>query len=203
MINLNSKNNMLNYKIFQDRIELVELNFNIKYPAKLMMVIYEKLKGISDAEFEKGISRVLLTSAEDWNKKYGFGGKPAIGDWLGFFGSKEQSPERKAAIEVARILDYVSYYPGYAVLFDDPYTNATVEMYGGMSKVAWDVDKFNPNKRKTEWISKELKEFWLICFDGNKKKLTPCSGRDKSKIDFIGNKEKWLEITNDSKLTIN
>ncbi|MHC4718656.1 MAG: hypothetical protein ACYS5V_16935, partial [Planctomycetota bacterium] len=145
---------MLDYKIFQEQFELIELNFNFEYPSKLMVLVYEKLKHLDKEQFSKGVSKIMQITAEEWNKKYGFGGKPALSDWLGFFEQKEQSPEKQAIIEVTRILDYAKYYWGNDVIFENQFTNATVKKYGGISKIAWDIDKENDNPRPLEWVKK-------------------------------------------------
>jgi hypothetical protein len=199
---------MINYNDFTDNFETLELNFNFKYPAKLAVAVYEKIKDLSQEEFKKSINKILAMTQEDWNKKYGFGGKPAIADWLFFFtGNKAQTPERQAIIEVARILDYASYYLGNDVVFDNPFTNAAVKAYGGITKVAWDINKDNETKRPSEWVVKELKDFWLASCDGNKGSNEKCAGRlqpeffsggkfvrKQNELDYVGDKESCLML---------
>lgn len=145
--------------------------------------LYGKINDITELEFARGLKKINDISQEQWHKKYGFGGKPAMVDWINFFtGQSNQSPEQQAIIQVARILDYASFYLKNDVIFDNEFTNATVKKYGGMSKIAWEIDKFNDNKRPREWVSKELKELWVACYDGNIGDYTLCVGESKPKI---------------------
>lgn len=198
---------MLNYKLFQEKFELIELNFAFKYPSKLLVLVYEKLKDLSEEEFIKGFDRVMQITSEEWNKKYGFSGRPSLSSWLEFFKGKKQSPEDQAMIEVARILDYANYYTGRDVIFDNEFTNATVKRYGGISKIAWDIADDNNNKRPLEWVRKELVEMWLSCFKNNQGSFEKCTGRIaqevfsngkfikiENKLDFVGDKKKCLML---------
>lgn len=200
---------MLDYKIFQKQFELIELNFNFEYPSKLIVLVYEQLKHLDKEQFSKGVSKIMQITAEEWNKKYGFGGRPAISDWVAFFVGKKQSPEKQALIEVARILDYAKYYLGNDVIFENKFTNATVKKYGGICQIAWDISSENDNKRQLEWVKKDLVDLWLACYDGNHGSFERCIGRIQSDIfhdgkfikikntlDFVGDKDKCLLLMN-------
>jgi hypothetical protein len=201
---------MLNYQNFQNQFELVELNFNFKYPAKLLMLVFEKLKGLSQDEFDKGINKILAISAENWNKKYGFGGKPAIADWVNFFmEEKKQSPENQAIIQVAKILDYAKHYWGNDVIFDNEFTNETVQKSGGIAKIARDINPDNENPRPREWVVKDLKDMWLACYDGNQGSFRVCKGisqpdtfhngefvKRPNQLDYVGDKKSCLRLMN-------
>ena len=202
---------MIKFTEFQENFEIIEINFDFKYPTKLMMMIYEKCKHISTEDLNKAVAKILAMNAEGWSKVCGFGKKsPPLAEWINLFaGIKEPSPELKAALEVARILDFASYYYGNSVWFDNPTTNACVETYGGIGKIAWAIDKTNENKDDAKWIAKNLKDIWLQCFDGKVEKTTPCIGRAKPRImhkgewiepeieiSFVGDKTKYLAIEN-------
>lgn len=179
------------FLIFEDRgLQLPSINW--------IEALYEKSKSFSDKEINDGFTKVMNISGEDWNKKYGFGGKPAMSDWINFFNNnKKQSPENQVIIEVARILDYASFYLNNDVIFDNEFTNAAVKRYGGMSKIAWDIDKFNDNKRPREWVSRELKEIWLACYDGNHGSNEKSLGKSSFKnLDYVGDREKCLMLMN-------
>ena len=148
---------MIKFTEFQENFEIIEINFDFKYPTKLMMMIYEKCKHISTDDLNKAVSKILTMNAEGWSKICGFGKKsPPLAEWINLFaGIKEPSPELKAALEVARILDYASYYYGNSVWFDNPTTNACVETYGGIGKIAWIIDSTNDDKESRKYLPKQ------------------------------------------------
>jgi hypothetical protein len=191
------------YLIFEDR------GIKEKPSKAWLKKLYEGIEYMSELEFARGLKRIHDISQEEWHNKYGFGGKPAISDWVAFFGSKKQSPEKQAIIEVVRILDYAKYYLGNDVIFDNEFTNGAVKKYGGISKIAWDIDKENDNKRQLEWIKKDLIELWVACYDGNHGSFEKCLGRQQPEffsngkfirqenaLDFIGSKDKCLLLMN-------
>jgi len=177
--------------------------------------LFERCKEVPDKDLSGGFNKVMDIPAVEWNKNYGFGGKPPISEWVGFLtGQKTKSIDTIAALEVARILDYASYYYGNSVWFDNPTTNACVEVYGGIGKIAWAIDETNDNKEDGKWIAKNLKEIWLQCYDGKKERTQPCLGRSKPKIfhkgelidqpikiDFVGDKTKYIAIEENPKET--
>jgi len=156
---------------------------------------------LTDEQFTKSINKIRSLGIEL------FGKLPKSALILENAGHKTQSPELKASLEVARILDFASYYFGNSVWFDNPTTNACVEMAGGIKKIAWDIDPTNEKKQERVWIAKDLKEKWLNCFDSKKEKHDPCVGRIQDRfmsvgewvepaqaITFIGDKSKYLAI---------
>ena len=199
----------MNNQEFASRIFLIFEDRNITLPSvNWIEALFLKCENFTDKQLADGFNKVMNISAADWNKTYGFGGKPNIQGWLEFFGAEKQaSMDTIAALEVARILDYASYYYGNSVWFDNPTTNACVEVYGGIGKIAWAIDKTNDNKEDAKWVSKNLKEIWLQCYDGKRERSQPCLGRPKPKIfhkgelidqpikiDFVGDKTKYLAI---------
>lgn len=69
---------MIDYKTFETRFQLIELNFNFKYPAQLIMILYEKIKNIEPKDFEEGIKDFLSLKSEEFNKHFKFGGIPPL-----------------------------------------------------------------------------------------------------------------------------
>lgn len=162
---------------------------------------YSDCKNLTDEQFTRAINKIRSSGLELYGKL------PKSAVILENAGIKEASTETIAALEVARILDYASYYYGNSVWFDNPTTNACVEVYGGIGKIAWAIDKTNDNKEDGKWVSKNLKEIWLQCYDGKKERTQPCLGRSKPKIfhkgefidqpikiDFVGDETKYLAI---------
>jgi hypothetical protein len=191
------------YLIFEDR------GIKEKPSKAWLKKLYDNIESLSELEFARGLKRINDISQEEWHNKYGFGGKPAISDWVAFFVGKKQSPEKQAIIEVARILDHAKYYLGNDVIFENQFTNATVKKYGGISKIAWDTDKENDNPRPLEWVKKELIDLWLACYDGNHGSFEKCIGRiqpdifhggkfikRENALDFVGDKNRCLALMN-------
>lgn len=182
--------------IFEDR--------NLKIPSEdWLNSFFDKIKNIPDDKLISGFNKIMQIPAQEWNQRYGFGGRPAINDWLEFFNhEKSLTPEKEASLEIAKVMDYANYYFGNSVDFGNPFTNAAVKAYGGIKKLAWDIDKDNDNKRQREWVVKELRALWLDSYEGKKGDLTPCQGLSKPsifhngqfieqeiKIDFINQKK--------------
>lgn len=184
---------------------------------------YADCKNLTDDQFTRAINKIRSSGLELYGKL------PKSAVILENAGIKEVPIDTIASLEVARILDYANYYCGNSVWFDNPTTNACVEVYGGISKIAWAIDKTNDNKEDRKWIAKNLKEIWLQCYDGKKEKLTPCIGKSRPKIfkyqkgvfstsddgyevegifieqapeiTFVGDKSKYLEIEEKGKPT--
>jgi hypothetical protein len=162
---------------------------------------YADCKNLTDEQFTRAIHKIRSSGLELYGKL------PKSAVILENAGIKEASMDTIASLEVARVLDYASYYFGNSVWFDNPTTNACVEVYGGIGKIVWAIDKTNDNKEDGKWVSKNLKEIWLQCYDGKKERNQPCLGRSKPKIfhkgelidqpikiDFVGDKTKYLAI---------
>jgi hypothetical protein len=184
--------------IFEDR--------SLKVPSlPWIEALFAQVHQFSDAQISKGLSKVMSITAEEWNKKYGFGGKPAIADWVDFFADKKSfTPEREAAVQADKIINHAEYYCGNDTLFDNPFTNATVKAYGGLGTVKWKLfDPFNKDKKPgdRDWIHGKLKRIWLDCHDGKKGDVTPFIGNSsvKTKVVYVGDKEKCLALVNNLK----
>jgi len=83
---------MLNAEIFIKKLALFSEIYGFEYSQQYSEEVYESLKHVvSDGNF-KYISNAVLkeTKLEDWNKAYGYKGKPAIADWLEVFVPKAQ-----------------------------------------------------------------------------------------------------------------
>ena len=192
------------YLIFEDR--------GIKeQPSKAWLLkLYEETKELTELDFARGLKKINNISQEEWYKKYGFGGKPAMIDWIGFFtGSTKQSSEQQAIIQVARILDYASFYLGNDVIFDNEFTNETVKKSGGIVKIAWDINPDNPKIEPLKWVRKNLIDLWLACYDGNHGSFDKCQGRiqpdifsngkfvkRKNELSYVGDKQSCLMLMN-------
>lgn len=81
---------MLSENIFKENLAILSINFQFKMRLSdecdqiYAKMVYDELKNsISDEMMKKTTTQILKeTTLEEWNKTYGFGGKPALADWL-------------------------------------------------------------------------------------------------------------------------
>lgn len=156
-------------------------------------IIYEQCKELGDDDFIKATNQIIREGTELYGKL------PKVALFLEKAGYKQFSPKEQANIEVERIIDAAGYPT--TTLFDNEFTNAAVESYGGLRKIYFDCfDKYNPDPKKREWVKKELVEIWLSCQADNKRKNTPLFVEDSSKnITFVGDKLKCQNLLDSSK----
>lgn len=155
-------------KQFANVLFAIAENFNFKITNEFWVnQLFEASQKFSENELKKGFSKIMQITQEDWNKKYGYGGKPAIADWLIFFGAdKPQDINSIAKMQVAKILIEADRYYGFNYKFENPITNAVVKRYGGLKTIAWELfDKLNDKPKQKEWVAKALEESWLQCHD--------------------------------------
>ena len=141
----------MNYKTFADRFELIELNFNFKYSAKLLPLVYEQIKSMSDEEFNQGINRILSMTRTQWSEKYNYGKTPVIADWIELL-----SIECKKMMREARFV-----YSNH--VFKNKTTIKVINSLANGIKTIHDdcFDPWNYNK-KNKWVYEyRLVEKWL------------------------------------------
>lgn len=157
-------------------------------------IIYEQCQELGDDDFKKATNQIIREGIELYGKL------PKAALFLEKAGYKTFSPKEQANIEAERIIEAAS-YPA-TTLFDNEFTNAAVEAYGGLRKIYFHLfDKFNPDPKKREWFKKELVEIWLSCQADNKRKNTPLfveGGDSVKKIYFVGDKIKCQNILESS-----
>lgn len=75
---------MLSIKIFNDGFKKMQLIFEFQPDPDYQKLIYDALKNkLTDERFLKSCNGILAeTTKEDWNKAYGFKGRPAVKDWV-------------------------------------------------------------------------------------------------------------------------
>jgi len=186
----------MNKDQFAGQIFLIFEDRNLKVPSlNWIEALFLKIKDSPDDQLNKGFNKVMSISAEEWNKKYGFGGKPAIADWIEFFADKTTfTPEKEASIEVSRIINHAQYYYGNDTVFDNKTTNACIKTYGGLGKINYELfDNYNPKRADRTWVAKELRDIWLDCHSSGQGDFTPCTGNSSSRrIVYVGDKNKCL-----------
>lgn len=76
---------MLSIKIFNEGFKKIQLVFEFQPDPAYQELIYYALKDkLTDERFLKSCNGILAeTSKDDWNKVYGFKGRPAVKDWVG------------------------------------------------------------------------------------------------------------------------
>ena len=82
------------YFIFEDR--------NLEKPSKEWLgALYEKCKSTNQSSFNAGIEKLTTIPQEEWNKKYGFRGKPGIVDLVEILTGER--PKTDAELEKAQV----------------------------------------------------------------------------------------------------
>jgi hypothetical protein len=77
---LTNKNFLINFHILKENFEFTISDIYCK-------LVFDSLKSkINDKMFTDGCNNILKnTTKEEWNKAYGYKGRPAIADWLNTF----------------------------------------------------------------------------------------------------------------------
>ena len=76
---------------FKKSLKLVTSNFNVKELDDLLVKTLQQ--AVLDNKYTKeeliiGFRKIMAISQDDWNKRYGYRGYPAIADWISFFNTK-------------------------------------------------------------------------------------------------------------------
>lgn len=156
--------------IFEDK--------NLKEPSKEWLeLLFLEVKSIEDDKIEEGIKKVMKMGSEEWSKKFGYGGKPSIVEWLSFFKNEEPalSVDNIAAVEVEKILYEAKYCYGRWTP-EHPTTAMVINSFrNGLKTIHFDLfDSFNDKKQNISFYKKDLLEKWLsfnarrIQFDNHK-----------------------------------
>jgi hypothetical protein len=91
---------MQNKQHLLERFNQTALNFKFKLGEDVKPffdIIFDQIKHQPEAEIDKKFQQLWLTPIADWNKKYGFGGYPALSDWLEILkGERPLTDEQKA-----------------------------------------------------------------------------------------------------------
>lgn len=83
---------MLTEKFFKQQIALLSENFNFQITPEYLKLIFGSIKNITSNEIfaQKAQSLIFNKKVSDWNKDYGFNGKPAVADFIDIFCVKRQ-----------------------------------------------------------------------------------------------------------------
>jgi len=107
---LTNKNFLLNFNILKENFEFTISDIYCK-------LVFDSLEGkINDKMFIDGCNNILRTTTkEEWNKAYGYKGRPAIADWLNtFIPAKEKKAIYKTEPSTgARLFEIDYVYPDW------------------------------------------------------------------------------------------
>lgn len=153
----------MNFKTFADHFEVIELNFNFKYSAKLLPLVYEQIKGMSDEGFKQGVNKILSMNREQWSEKYNYGKTPVIADWIELLSGKKQlTQEQIASAECEKIM-YEARYSFSSHVFENKTTQKVVNSFSrGIKTIHFEVfDTYNTSPKDRNWYKKDLVSKWL------------------------------------------
>ena len=87
---------MITIKIFNDGFKKFQLVFEFQPDPEYQAMVYSFLKDkLTDKRFLDTCNNLLKeTTKDDWNKAYGFKGRPAVKDWVDAFIPKAIEKER-------------------------------------------------------------------------------------------------------------
>ena len=92
---------MLSEKLFKQQLALLAENFNFQPGPEYIKLIYGAIKDkTADEILMKRVGNILLRKKlADWNKDFGFGGKPAVADFIEMFCVKREKISCKPYFE--------------------------------------------------------------------------------------------------------
>lgn len=129
---------MLTIKIFNDGFKKIQTIFEFQPEPDYQKMIFDALKDkVNDQIFIDSCNEILKqTSKDDWNKAYGFKGRPALKDWLDAFIPKtiEKTRSKICSITGANLKEIYFDYPDYYLEFLNQKKQGKIEDSGGQNK---------------------------------------------------------------------
>lgn len=129
---------MLTIKIFNDGFKKIQTIFEFQPEPDYQKMIFDALKNkVNDQIFIDSCNEILKqTSKDDWNKAYGFKGRPAVKDWLDAFIPKtiEKTRYKICPITGANLKEIYFDYPDYYLEFLNQKKQGKIEDSGGQNK---------------------------------------------------------------------
>lgn len=132
---------------FEKKIKFLAENFgcNFGHPDWLETLMHFS-RDFSDENIDFGFNQLARMTKEEWSKKYGYGGKPAIKDFLNSYGmNKKQEGEHDKAVislKIAKLLATARTCNNYD--FGDKVINDLVKQEGGLTAIN---SKISSNKK--------------------------------------------------------
>ena len=129
---------MLTIKIFNDGFKKIQTIFEFQPEPDYQKMIFDALKyKVNDQIFIDSCNEILKqTSKDDWNKSYGFKGRPALKDWLDAFIPKtiEKTKYKICPITGANLKEIYFDYPDYYLEFLNQKKQGKIEDSEGKNK---------------------------------------------------------------------
>ncbi len=129
---------MLTIKIFNDGFKKIQTIFEFQPEPDYQKMIFDALKyKVNDQIFIDSCNEILKqTSKDDWNKAYGFKGRPALKDWLDAFIPKtiEKTRSKICPITGANLKEIYFDYPDYYLEFLKQQKQGKIEDSEGKNK---------------------------------------------------------------------
>ena len=154
----------MNKKEFLARMFIIFEDRGLKEPKEFWInELWKHIEKIDHNAVIKGFSKIMSIGSAEWNKTYGFGGKPSITDWMGFFSSKKRlTIEQIASAECEKIL-YEARYAFSSHIFKNEITQKVVDSFAnGIKTIHFEVfDTYNTNPKDKGWYKKNLVSKWL------------------------------------------
>lgn len=146
---------------FSNLMEVLSNNFKFKMPDGFEMIfnmIFDKIKHLTRNEVQKKFEQLLLTSNEEWHRKYGFAGYPALSDWINILVGESpltdaekleanRKHEEKLRIWVGTIIVWIT-DQNLDTLFKNKYKNEENRQIVNL------IDKYGKKANNDEEISK-------------------------------------------------
>ena len=151
----------ITYKAFLETFEALEANFNFKTNAKLIPLIYEQLKHLSDNDFTQGFNSLMAKTRQEWSEQYDYGKTPTVADWPNLWLKKTPLKLKdQAAVEVEKILHEAR----YSFSSWKPNHEVTKKLLDSVSlkTIHFDLfDTWNENHKNKDFYRKNLIERWI------------------------------------------
>lgn len=94
---------MINETLFKERMSYLELNFNVEFDSKYLKFIYQSTRDkFDDDDVNYGFKELFKKTSDEWNRIYGYGGRPSLADWIGFFRIKKDAEKQRIENERLR-----------------------------------------------------------------------------------------------------
>ena len=159
---------MLNKELFLSGIKKLQRSFEFIECKEYYFDIFGSIQDtITDEIFIDACKYIITTTTkEEWNKAYGYKGRPAIADWIKITNRKVAGDVNS---EVALLVEKANFYGSNSYdlpKFENEITRAVaMEYYNSKPRIfaiRFEVhDRFNEKKRDRAIVEKELKELWL------------------------------------------
>ena len=89
-------------KQFSSSIDIIADNFGFKIENKQWVtMLFNMAKNFTSEDLQYGFHELCRITGEEWNKKYGYRGKPPIADWVAYFQKRKVDDENNKRIEEA------------------------------------------------------------------------------------------------------